>query len=188
MHQIKVLTCGHGRGTCTRPRRWLSRDFEAFRLRVGSLLIKCVGKAGWGITAWASVRIPFPLRLYTDAECYKELEMKKRKPAGASEATSLHLVAVESDVFSRLMPIVAHCSHTQYDDQSARKPGWITIKTMGSAWVVEAKDPDTCSRLTVVQSSLDDALALLSVLLESEEAPWEADPWMKQQAGRNSKK
>lgn len=110
--------------------------------------------------------------------------MKKRKPPGESSGDALHLAAMESTVFGNLHPIVAHCCSTKYDDGTPRKTGWVTMKTMGSAWVLEAKDPDTCSKLTVVQSSLDDALALLSVLLEAEEAPWESDPWMKQQASK----
>jgi hypothetical protein len=89
-----------------------------------------------------------------------------------------HLAAVESVLFSRLQPLVSHCTDTRYDTGEARQVGWWTVKTMGSAWVVEVKDPDTCSRLVVVQQTLDDALMLASVLLESEEAPWEPDPWL----------
>ena len=183
-----ILTWVPRNGMRSRPRNWLSRDWTAYQLRVGSLFIQVVGRKWWGLTAWSSVRVPMPVRDYHNAESYREIDMKKRTGAAASASAGLHLAAVESNVFGRLHPIVAHCCHTQYDDGTQRKPGWVTVKTMGSAWVVEAKDPDTCSRLTVVQSSLDDALALLSVLLESEEAPWESDPWMKQSAARGAKK
>ena len=103
----------------------------------------------------------------------------KRRSQATEARDVVHLAAVESDLFSKLQPLVNHCSHTQYEDKSSRKPGWFTIKTMGSAWVVELKDPDSCSRLVVVQQTLDDALTLASVLLESDEAPWEPDPWLK---------
>jgi len=114
--------------------------------------------------------------------------MVKRRVKGASESEAQHVAAVESAIFTKLHPLVAHCAATKYDDGEPRKPGWITIKTMGAAWVLEAKDPDTCSRLVVVQQTLDDALLLASVLLESDEAPWEPDPWLSQQAARNKKK
>jgi len=88
----------------------------------------------------------------------------------------------------KLMGLVAHCADIKYDDGQARQPGWITIKTMGSAWVVECKDPDTTAVLRVVQATLDDALALASVLLESEEAPWEQDKWLQQQKLTSARK
>lgn len=113
--------------------------------------------------------------------------MKKRKPRAADEAVPEHLAAVESNLFASLLPLVAHCADTRYDDGTARVPGWWTVKTMGSAWIVEVKDPDTCSRLVVVQQSIDDALTLASVLLESDDAPWEPDPWMKAQQAKKRK-
>jgi len=111
---------------------------------------------------------------------------KKKKPADA--VVQKHLAAVESNVLRDHAAIVAHCSVTQYDDGDPRKPGWITVKTFGSVWQLEAKDPDECLTLRVVQPSLDDALGLLNLLLESEDAPWEPDPWLAQQAAKNRKK
>lgn len=114
--------------------------------------------------------------------------MKRKRQGEKAANLALHLAPLESNVFSAFHPLVAHCAVTQYDDGEPRRPGWITFKTMGSSWVLEAKDPDSCSRLVVVQTTLDDALALLSVLLESEEAPWEPDPWLMQQAAKERKK
>jgi len=111
--------------------------------------------------------------------------MKRRRAGGETTKDVKHLAALESTVLQNMHPIIAHCAVCQYDDGTSRKPGWVTLKTMGSAWVLEAKDPDSCAKITVVQSSLDDALALLSVLLEADEAPWELDPWLQQQAAKN---
>ena len=97
-----------------------------------------------------------------------------------------HLAAVESNVFGRLPSLVAHCCVTRYDDGDPRKPGWFTIKTLGAAWVIQVKDPDSCSQLQATAGTLDDALALAEMLLESEQAPWEPDQWLKQQ-GKKSK-
>jgi len=114
-------------------------------------------------------------------------EMKKKKPVGAV-ADALHLAAMESDLLSKHQALVAHCAATKYDDGDPRKPGWWTIKTMGSAWVCEVKDPDTAARLVVVQQTLDDALTLANLLLESEEAPWEPDPWLARANAEKKKK
>jgi len=114
-------------------------------------------------------------------------EMKKKKQPGLP-SDAQHVAALESGIFQKLHPLVAHCAVSKYDDGDQRKPGWFTVKTLGAAWVVEVKDPDTCARLVVVQQTLDDALMLASVLLESEEAPWEPDPWLaKAQAEKKRK-
>lgn len=90
-----------------------------------------------------------------------------------------HLAAVESDVFGKLTSLIAHCAVTRYDDGDPRKTGWFTVKTMGSAWVVQVKDPDSGASFTATSNTLDDALALADLLLSSEEAPWEPDPFLK---------
>ena len=97
---------------------------------------------------------------------------------GAAREVKKHLAAVESNLFHGLPAIIQHCCVTQYEDGDPRKPGWITIKTMGSAWVVQVKDPDSCCALTATAQSLDDVLALAELLLSGDEAPWEPDPFL----------
>ena len=109
---------------------------------------------------------------------------KKTAPsANAGKDGPQHLAAVESNVFTKLMGLVTHCCVTKYEDGDPRKPGWFTIKTMGSAWVVQVKDPDACLSLSATGQTLDDALCLADLLLTSEEAPWEPDPFLKRNAG-----
>jgi len=93
-----------------------------------------------------------------------------------------HLAAVESDVLQKFPALVKHCCVTRYEDGEPRKPGWWTVKTMGSAWVVQVKDPDSGLSLSATQQTIDDALALADLLLSSEEAPWEPDPFLKKMA------
>jgi len=85
---------------------------------------------------------------------------------------------MESVILAKYHSLVAHCAATRYDDGDPRQPGWFTVKTLGSAWLVEVKDPDTCARLVVIQATLDDAITLAALLLDSEECPWEPDPWL----------
>lgn len=109
--------------------------------------------------------------------------MKKKIVSGTTQGPDApkHLAAVESNVFSKLMALVAHCAVTRYDDGDPRKPGWFTVKTMGSAWIVQVKDPDAALSLTATGQTLDDALCLAELLLSSDEAPWEPDPFLKRQ-------
>lgn len=92
-----------------------------------------------------------------------------------------HLAAVESNVLHQFPALVQHCCVTAYDDGDPRKPGWFTVKTMGSAWVVQVKDPDACVSLTATAQTLDDALTLAELLISGDEAPWEPDPFLRRQ-------
>lgn len=145
-----------------------------------------LGPPGWTIR---SVVRESGIRIWAfTAGDYTEILKVKKRTAPTNREGVKHLAAVESNVFSQLAGLVKHCAVTQYDDGDPRKPGWITIKTFGAAWQVECKDPDSCLSLRVVENSLDEALMLLNLLLESEEAPWERDLWLEQQAAKARKK
>lgn len=92
-----------------------------------------------------------------------------------------------STVLGKLAALVSHCSVVRYEDGSARKPGWFTLSTMGSSWVVKIKDPDACAQLTVTAQSLDDALALADLLVGSSDAPWEPDAFLTSSGPRKKK-
>lgn len=113
--------------------------------------------------------------------------MKKKAAVTTPKDGPEHLAAVESNVWGAFGPLIAHCAVTRYDDGDPRKPGWLTIKTQGSSWVVQVKDPDSASSFQAVAVSLDDALSLASVLLEADSTPWEHDPWLAA-AARGKKK
>lgn len=116
-----------------------------------------------------------------------EYAMRRKQPgSGAGSTTQRHLAAVESNLFSSLMNLVEHCTVTRYDDGEPRKPGWFTVKTLGAAWIVQVKDPDGQCQMNATAQSLDDALALADVLLGSEEAPWEPDPFLMQRKPRKA--
>lgn len=106
--------------------------------------------------------------------------LMKRKVPGAQLAVSgvRHLAAVESNILHLTPSIISHCCVTMYDDGEQRRPGWVTLSTMGSSWRVVAKDPDAAVSLTAIGQSLDDALTLMELLLSSEEAPWEPDQFL----------
>lgn len=156
----------------------------ATRLNVWTFLY--LGRAGttyWSRTDGRNVRLWYSL-----ANDYSEVLRMKRRQAPSNTSGQKHLAPLESNVMGGHHPLVQHMAVTQYDDGEPRKPGWITVKTFGSSWQIECKDPDACVSLRVVASTLDEALTLASLLLESEEAPWEPDMWLQQQASKNRKK
>lgn len=114
----------------------------------------------------------------------------KRKTAVAPKpepGKPTHLAAVESVIFERLPSLVAHCAVTAYEDGSARKTGWLTVKVMGTTWIVQVKDPDGAVSLSATGPTLDDALTLADLLVGSDEAPWEADPFLQRTTGPKKK-
>lgn len=114
---------------------------------------------------------------------------KKTAPTGATRTDGpSHLAAIDTSLFGTFPHLVKHCSITRYDDGDPRRPGWFTVKTMGSAWVVQVKDPDSALSLTATSQTLDDSLTLADLLLGSEEAPWEPDAFLKRQGGSKAAK
>lgn len=106
--------------------------------------------------------------------------MKKIAVGGAGSSNPPeHLANPESTLLAGLPSLRAHCSCTRYEDGSARKPGWFTVKTMGSAWVVQVKDPDAGAQMQVTSQTLDDALTMADLLVGSEGAPWEPDAYLR---------
>jgi len=143
---------------------------------------------GAGTTLYSRVS-PAGIRLWASTvTSYDEVLRVKKKQPPSNSGGQKHLAAIESNILAQCLSLVKHCAVTQYDDGEPRRPGWITIKSFGSAWQVEAKDPDSCLSLRVVENSLDEALQLLALLLESEEAPWELDTWLQQQQLKSRKK
>lgn len=114
--------------------------------------------------------------------------MKKRIAKGALEGDAKHLAPVETNRFSDLMSLVEHCAIRKYDDGESREPGWFTVKTQGSAWLVQVKDPDGAVSFSAVGQTLDAALETAALLLACDEAPWEPDRFLAQQRAAQKKK
>lgn len=101
---------------------------------------------------------------------------------------SRHLAPVESELLRDLLPLVEHACCRRYDDGDPREPGWWTVKTVGSAWCVQVKDPDSCMSFSVVAPTIDRALTDAALLLGCEQAPWEPDQWLRQKKTQKKSK
>lgn len=99
-----------------------------------------------------------------------------------------HLASVECDLFTQHMSLVEHCALRKYDDGTDREPGWFTVKVTGAAWVVQVKDPDSCTSFSAVADTLDKALDTAALLLACDEAPWEHDTWLAKSKADKKKK
>jgi len=175
----KVLT-GNRKKCSRRVRCWTRRRKTWYDLQVGryAMLVAYIPFRGFFLRTLRrrGASLLQVLHVWPMPELsMKRVNSQKQGPQGGAT----HLAAVESGVFAKLMSLVAHCCTVKYDDGEPRRPGWFTVKTQGAAWTVQVKDPDSCSQLQATAQSLDDALALADLLLGSEEAPWEPDPFLK---------
>lgn len=182
------LTYRYGRSGLFRRRGRLGASWERFTFTVGGTTIGLAARSGWGYSVWAWSSKRGQFSAWQDCVCYKDMEAMKKKRKAEDSPLGVHAAPLESVVFGKLHSIVAHCAVTAYDDGDKRVPGWFSVKTIGSAWQVEVKDPDTLQMLRVVQATLDDALTLTALLLDSEDCPWEADIWAQQRAAQSKKK
>jgi len=95
-----------------------------------------------------------------------------RKVKVPERSTVKHLVALESELFRDVMPVVEFAGMLQYDDGSPRQPGYVGFWSNGVSWFFRATDKDADATLTTEGRTLDDALQLLALMLGADDAPW----------------
>lgn len=171
-----------------RPCRWLPMGRSEFRIGLGSWVFVLHAIKGKGICIVERFRRSRGRGFDPDALFWEYPSMKKKMSKVAVAGGAKHLAPVETNRFTDLMPLVEHCCLRQYDDGDPREPGWFTIKTQGSAWSVQVKDPDACVSFTSTAETLDKALETAALLLACDEAPWEPDRYLAQQKAQRNKK
>lgn len=170
-----------------RRRGSLGKNWRVFLLVVGRVRIEVAARRGFGYTAWAFDSPRRGTVSVWGVDTYQEMIGMKKKKKPDAAATARHLAPMESNILHAMMPLVEHCAATQYEDGDPRKPGWFTVRTFGSTWQIEVKDPDTMQMMRITQPTLDDALMMASLLLAAEDAPWEPDTWAMTQAKKSKK-
>lgn len=183
-----VLTRARVKAMARKPRRTAPKVWQAYLLPVKGGHAHLVTHPRLGVTLWGFNRLGVFVPWWKNLSWYGDLLVIKRRKQAADGQPVTHLAPMETNLLANHLALVTHCAATQFDDGTPRKPGWFTVRTRGSAWEVEIKDPETCSRLVVIQQTIDDVLALAVVLLDAEDAPWERDPWLQQQAAKSKKK
>lgn len=178
----------HVRTRWKRRYRWLPQKRMSLWVLRGCFELKCwyVPLRGlypeWSRRSDQSDRPPVVYRT-------PEIVMKKRTGSAASSPGDgpSHLAPLLTKNLEKLPNLVLHCCVTKYDDGDPRVPGWLSVRTQGSAWVVTLKDPDTATQMQCLGNTLDDALALADLMAGSEDAPWEIDQWAKRMGAKKSR-
>jgi len=171
-----------------RVKRWVPKGKGKFFARTGTsfLGLTYLYRRGICLTSrWPLYSGLFPAEGMVENW---EFPSMKKKTALGGPGDGKHLAAMETNLFHQHQSLVEHCALRKYDDGDAREVGWFTIKTVGAAWIVQVKDPDSCASFSAVADTLDKALDTAALLLSCDEAPWEQDVWLKQAQQKKNKK
>lgn len=171
-----------------RPRRYLPRGRGTFFVFLGHFKFELQFLFGKGIWARARSRRTDVLWDAPGVIRWEKPNMKKRVAKGTVSGDAKHLAPMETNRLADVMPLVEHCCIRKYDDGDPREPGWFTVKTIGSSWAVQVKDPDGAVSFTAVGATLDQAMETAALLLACEEAPWEPDSFLASSKARKNKK
>jgi hypothetical protein len=146
------------------------------------------GRWWLGYFPWSLATSEGLLKMWPDGWSYEEVKNMKRKRQPAEGQPSTVQAAVVSKMFAATPHVVEHLAARQYDDGAVRQPGTMIVSIVGSMYKVVLKDPDSCQQMQVLAATLDDVMITADLLLSSDEAPWEPDPWAKQKGAQKSKK
>ena len=109
---------------------------------------------------------------FRDADrVWEVLSVKKVKVA--DRATVKHLAPLESDMFSEHLAVLEVLAMLQYADGTPREPGYLGMWTQGATWFVRVQDKTGDAQMTAEGRTAEEAWDTLSVLLGSENPPWE---------------
>jgi len=156
--------------------QFLDREFELqFRWRQG-ICVTAVWRRGERLSRPAMPRVLWE---------FPSMAIRKRE---VQKTDVQHLAAMETTLMSQHMALVEHCALRKYEDGADREPGWFTVKVTGAAWIVQVKDPDSCTSFSAVADTLDKAFDTANLLLACDEAPWEHDVWLAKSKMEKKKK
>jgi len=165
-----------------RPRRWMPQGTAHFRVAMGDRVYHLTSE--WWVGIWLSAitwRGDCPRARSGARVSVVRPNVKRKDAAAAAGGDAQHVARMECETFKDLMPLVEHCAIVRYEDKSQRVPGWFTVKTLGAAWVVQIKDPDSGNSFQFVAESIDKALEGAALLLACDDAPWQPDAFLKAQ-------
>lgn len=178
------------RGWCRRRVcRWLPRRGEVFIRVVGQsqwLIVQWLPREGYWVTSAGQVGAPPTETIYTSPR-YQSDVMKRRQAARPGD-TVVPALPSTSTLLPKLPALREFISATAYDDGTPRTPGYFTVRNRVTTYEVTVYDPDGAARLSGRAPTLDGALSLVEQLLGVEEAPWEPDRYLAEQAAKSRPK
>lgn len=165
--------------------QWLPRRGEVHFRIVGKtqwLIVQWLPREGYWVTAAGLVGTPDAERFYFSPR-YQSEAMKRRQAVRPGD-TVLPALSSASTHMPKLPALREFISATKYDDGTPRTPGYFTIRNRVTTYEVTLYDPDACARVSTRAATLDGALSLMEQLIGCEEAPWEHDRYLAEQAVR----
>jgi len=167
-----------GRAAAKRPCRWLPRRGAEFFVRTAHDTRGLTARpfVGMCLTAlWYHAR---GTRAGRSPDVQWRFPDVKKPNMGKGASDARHLAAMETALFAQHLPVLEHMAVVRYDDGDARQPGWIRLGTLGSAWTMDVKDPQSEMAFRLVDQSVDTLWNTAALLLGCEEAPWVRDPYL----------
>jgi hypothetical protein len=172
----------HGR----RARQWLPLRGERWLRVVGRtqwLLVQWLPREGYWVTSAGTVGTPDAVPIYT---CPRyERDAVKRRQAMRPGDTVTPPIPATSTHWPKLPALREFLHATQYEDKTPRTPGYMTVRNRVTTMEVTVYDVDGCCRLVSRGPTLDHALSLIEQLLGVEDAPWEPDRYLADQAAKS---
>jgi len=168
--------------------RYLPKGRSEFHLHLRQTVFRLTARGRVGIcvtAAWRQGERLLGEQAAMELWRWPSMAIKKREVA---KSDVQHLAAVETTRFADLMPLIEHCALRKYEDGSDREPGWLVLKVTGAAWVVQVKDPDSCTSFAAVADTVDKAVETAALLLACDEAPWERDVWLEKSKAEKLRK
>jgi len=175
-------------GRRRRPRQTLGREWVTLEVLTSKGIVAMAAKQWSGWFAWSLLKESGPVRFWPDGWSYEEVKGMKRKGKATAEAAATAQASGMSKILGQFPHLVEHLNCRQYDDNAARVPGRLMVDAVGSMWRAIAKDVDSGMQLVVYMPSIDDCLTQLELLLGSDEAPWETDPYAREKTPRKKSK
>ena len=172
-----VVVCRQG-AVPRRPGCWLPKRPAWFYLWWGRsrLLVAHLPRWGMGVLERVVRSRAGSVSLKPDWRRVGWMSLKKRNVSSAE--ASAPLPDSKSPWGSVWSSLAVHVAVNRYEDGGQRTPGYFTIRTEGTDWVVRLVEPDQCASLTCRAPTLEECLLLACLLCESDSAPWQNDPWL----------
>lgn len=112
----------------------------------------------------------------------------KRLAVSAEEGKPLPALPAASTYMAKQPLLRAFCTDTQYDDGTARRPGYYIVDNKGTVFACTLFDRDGCARLPLTAATWDDLWRLVETMLADANAPWQPDARLAEEKKKFSKK
>lgn len=171
-----------------RPGQWLPKAERYYVWRLGGRDFLVLWKPFKGLCVLSSEPVGSPGLAGRVQFVNLESAKMKKLAMGMGDDDKLPPLSSDSVVFKKFPRLCEFLTATSYDDGSARAPGRLWLDNDGIAFTVTLFEPSCFKRVRLRGNTLDDAVALAERHLGMDGAPWEADQYARDKAGKKKGK